>query len=904
MTAILGISAFYHDAAAALVVDGRVVAAAQEERFSRKKHDDAFPAAAVAACLRQAGLEAGDLDFVGFYDKPYLKFDRLLETYLAFAPTGFVSFARALPLWMRMKLHLPRELRNGLGGAYRKRYAFAEHHESHAASAFFPSPFEEAAILTLDGVGEWTTAAWGVGRGNRFELTHAQHFPHSLGLLYSAFTYYTGFEVNSGEYKLMGLAPYGKPVWVDAIREKLLDLKDDGSFRLDLSYFNYCQGLTMTSRRFDALFGAPPRRAGEPIRPLDKDVAASIQVVTEEIMLRSAIHVHERTGLRNLCLAGGVALNCVGNGRILREGPFERLWIQPAAGDAGGALGVALLLWHQLLGHERHPAPEDAQRGSLLGESFDDDAIAAFLAGVDAHATRLADDEALCAEAAAAIDAGAVVGWFQGPMEFGPRALGSRSILGDARHPDMQSRINRKVKFREGFRPFAPCVLRESAASWFDLPPEAESPYMLLVAPVAEGVGGSIPSVTHVDGSARVQTVDAGRFPLLHRLLCAFHTRTGCPVLVNTSFNLGWEPIVRTPKDAYATFMTSGLDVLFLGHHVLRKSEQPATVRPPSTTGSGDAAGAALADGILGGLLAAPCCGGDLSADGDALRCVACERTYPVTEGIPQLVLSAEATGATSAGGASPGDVRVPDGTGPESIRSLLETFRRQRVARRLDESLPYNSLVLEVGCGAGRLASFLGVSCRRVVATDPVLGPLRSGERFRREHGLDRVRFVQMDPRDPALRPGRFDVVLCNGARHSATDPFDGLERVARLVRPGGHLVLRLDDRWGGMFADARRLLGGLQGIRPPRTDPVRRTRRVTSGPVLAWLERNGFDFVRGVPAMRLDDDGLDGETLFAPQPPGTPLERGLAQAARLVGAGREEEGAVVLIGRKRGGA
>ena len=471
MAAVLGISAYYHDAAAALVVDGEIVAAAQEERFTRVKHDPSFPTNAIRYCLDEAGLAPGDLDAVGFYEKPFLKLDRLLETYLAYAPRGFRQFVRFAPAWTREKLRLPREIARGLGGRYRKPIVFTEHHESHAASAFFPSPFEEAAILTMDGVGEWATTTYGTGRGNRVELTHEIRFPHSLGLLYSAFTYFTGFRVNSGEYKLMGLAPYGEPRYAIRIREHLIDLKDDGSFRLDLSYFRYCEGLRMTSPKFDTLFGGPRRKPETPITQREMDIAASIQAVTEEAMLRTARHVHAETGMRNLCLAGGVALNCVANGRILREGPFDDIWIQPAAGDAGGALGVALFIWHQLLGHPRTVRPYDAQQGSLLGPHWSDDAIHTFLDGVGAPRDDYADDQALCEAVADLIAAGQVVGWFQGRMEFGPRALGSRSILGDPRDPGMQSRMNLQIKFRESFRPFAPAVLRDRCSDYFALRP-------------------------------------------------------------------------------------------------------------------------------------------------------------------------------------------------------------------------------------------------------------------------------------------------------------------------------------------------------------------------------------------------------------------------------------------------
>ncbi len=597
MTAILGISAFYHDAAAALVVDGRIVAAAQEERFTRKKHDEGFPKHAIDYCLAQAGLTSRQLDYVGFYDKPLLKFERLLETYLAVAPRGFRSFLRAMPPWLRQKLYLPRELARGLDHGYRRRYVFCEHHESHAASAFFPSPFDEAAILTLDGVGEWATASFGVGWHNRIELTHEMRFPHSLGLLYSAFTYFCGFRVNSGEYKLMGLAPYGEPKFAELILDRLIDLKSDGSFRMNMRYFDYCHGLTMTSREMHRLFGGPPRQPEAPITQREMDVAASIQQVTEEIMLRTARHVYACTGMKNLCLAGGVALNCVGNGRILREGPFERLWIQPAAGDAGGALGAALFIWHQLLDKPRQASAGDSQQGSLLGPAFDAEQIKACLDAEGAEYRYCENDEELCDCVADLLAAGKVVGWFQGRMEFGPRALGARSILGDPRSARMQSLMNRKIKFRESFRPFAPSVLAEHASQYFELAPGVESPYMLLVAPVAAAqrlatngearLAGldklkvrrsTIPAVTHVDGSARVQTVDAVRHGRFRSLLERFYEKTRCPALINTSFNVRGEPIVGTPAEALRCFRSTHIDALVLERFVLVKPDAEASV--------------------------------------------------------------------------------------------------------------------------------------------------------------------------------------------------------------------------------------------------------------------------------------------------------------------------------------
>jgi carbamoyltransferase len=588
---VLGISAFFHDSAAALVQDGRIVAAAEEERFTRRKHDDRFPERAAAWCLQEAGITVDRLDAVVFYEKPLIKFERLLETALAFAPRGFRSFAAAMPPWLQRKLHLPREIDRGLGGAYSGPILFTTHHESHAASAFFPSPFEEAAILTLDGVGEWSTASWGTGRGNRIELREEMRFPHSPGLLYSAFTGYCGFRVNSGEYKLMGLAPYGEPRFADLILDRIVRLHDDGSFWLDQRYFRYCHGLTMTSPAFHALFGGPPRAAEGPITQREMDIASSIQRVTEEIVLRMARHVHARTGMRNLCMAGGVALNCVANGRLLREGPFERLWIQPAAGDAGGALGAALMHWHGHLGHPRVSDATDAQRGSLLGPAYGDASVVAALDRMGAVRETLADD-ALAEAVAMELASGRIVGHFDGRAEFGPRALGNRSILGDPRDPSMQRRMNVAIKFRESFRPFAPAVIDGKQGEWFEL--DAESPYMLLVAPVAaahrgdaaaaaaarglaklKAVTGDVPAITHVDGSARVQTVSPGRAPRFHAILRAFERRTGCPVLVNTSFNIRGEPIVHDPADAYRCFMLTDMDVLVVGNHLMRKERQP-----------------------------------------------------------------------------------------------------------------------------------------------------------------------------------------------------------------------------------------------------------------------------------------------------------------------------------------
>ncbi|MCU0532193.1 MAG: carbamoyltransferase [Syntrophales bacterium] len=587
---ILGISAYYHDSAACLLRDGEIVAAAQEERFTRVKHDPGFPSRAVSFCLGEGGLAPGDLDVVAFYEKPFLKFERLLQTYLAFAPGGLRSFITAMPLWIRQKLWMRDNIRKELGFA--GTVIFPEHHESHAASAFFPSPFREAAFLTIDGVGEWTTTSWGIGRDSGVEILAELQFPHSLGLLYSAFTYYTGFKVNSGEYKVMGLAPYGEPKYRDLILTELMDLKEDGSFRLDMKYFDYCTGFTMTNGRFDRLFGGPPRKPESLLTQRDMDLARSVQDVTEEVMLRMARTIRRETGMKNLCLAGGVALNCVGNGKVLREGPFENIWIQPAAGDAGGALGAALFTWHQVLGNGRAAQERtDRMRGSYLGPAWDRDSLLDYLRTNGIAFTELTEGE-LPETIADLIASEKVIGWFQGRMEFGPRALGSRSILGDARSPKMQEVMNLKIKFRESFRPFAPTVLREKVSEFFEL--DRESPYMLLVAPVRKEicremsqeelgrfgldklhvVRSCVPAITHVDYSARVQTVDRETNPLFHRTIEALNERHGCPLVINTSFNVRGEPIVCSPEDAYRCFMRTDMDYLVMGPFLLEKAQQ------------------------------------------------------------------------------------------------------------------------------------------------------------------------------------------------------------------------------------------------------------------------------------------------------------------------------------------
>ena len=595
---ILGLSAYYHDSAAALISDGAIVAAAQEERFSRKKHDPAFPEQAIQYCLEHAGINLGDVDHIVFYDKPLLKFERLLETYLSYAPKGFRSFMVAIPIWLKEKLFLKKTLRrsfsslSGIPEDDLPQLLFTEHHQSHAASAFFPSPYDSAAVMCLDGVGEWATTSVWLGEGNKLTPQWEIDFPHSLGLLYSAFTYYTGFRVNSGEYKLMGLAPYGEPKYVDLILNNLIDLKDDGTFRLDMGFFNYATGLTMTSRKFEKLFGAPAREPEAELTQREMDIARSIQVVTEEVVLRLARTVHKETGQKNLCLAGGVALNCVANGRLLREGPFESIWIQPASGDAGGAIGAALSVHHEYLEKPRQTSQTDSMQGSYLGPSFDKKAIKEYLDSVDANYTQLQDDE-LFSSAAEILENENVIGWFAGRMEFGPRALGGRSIIGDARSKKMQSVMNLKIKYRESFRPFAPIIKHDKVSEWFEH--EGPSPYMLIVAPVREdkrklmteeeqGLFGieklklnrsEIPAVTHVDYSARLQTVHPETNPRFYKLLDAFDERTNCPLMVNTSFNVRGEPIVNTPEDAYRCFMRTDMDFLVLENFLIDKTKQP-----------------------------------------------------------------------------------------------------------------------------------------------------------------------------------------------------------------------------------------------------------------------------------------------------------------------------------------
>jgi carbamoyltransferase len=942
VTAVLGISAFYHDSAAALVVDGEILAAVQEERFTRVKYDARFPERAIEYCLREASLTPEQLDYIVFYDKPITKFERLLETYLSYAPSGWRSFTRAMPLWLKRKLFMRRVIRRHFPRTVRAPLLFLDHHESHAASAFFPSPFEEAAILTLDGVGEWSTATHGIGVGNKITLTSQLRFPHSLGMLYSAFTYYCGFTVNSGEYKLMGLAPYGEPRYQDAIYDHLVDLKPDGSLWLNMEYFNYCQGLTMTNRRFHDLFGGPPRRPEAALEQRHMDLAASIQKVTEEAMLRMGRDLHRKTGMRNLVMAGGVALNCVANGRLLREGPYENIWIQPAAGDAGSSLGAALFVWHQLLEKPRSPKGRDAQKGSLLGPRYSTSDIETILRRAGARYRRYSREDELLEHVAAAITDEKVIGWFQGRMEFGPRALGARSIVGDARSPKMQAMLNLKIKFREGFRPFAPSVLREHVHEWFDMRPDEDSPYMLLVAPVLEKhrvslsaedaealrhdrdlrhrvniVRSTVPAVTHVDYSARSQTVDErhGRY---HRLLTTFYEKTGCPLVVNTSFNLSWEPIVNTPEEAYRTFMQSEMDVLVLEDFVLHKKEQPLGL---------EVWGPARSEAHAANPWADPLTGESLVMTRTAAINPATGAHYPVEEGIPRLFVPTE---------------RITDGKDTTEIvkqfyektpfpnyddldnhRALLEKARQGTFARLLGEQIPFDARVVEIGCGTGQLTNFLAIAHRTVLGTDICLNSLRLAQRFKIEHELERATFAQMNLFQPALKDDFFDVVISNGVLHHTSDCRGAFRRISRLARPGGYVVVGLYSAYSRKLHYARRALFRWTGLTNAWLDP--HLARVgaagkreawfqdqychpreschTLDEVLGWMEESGLEFINSIPKPMPGPAIAQDERLFAPRSQGNGISRFLSQLGSL-GNGYREGGFFVIIGRRRPGA
>ena len=934
MTAVLGISAFYHDSAAALLVDGELVAAAQEERFTRVKYDAHFPTRSIAYCVEAAGLRLGDIDYVAFYEKPLTKFDRLLETYLAFAPEGFASFRKAMPLWLREKLRQDRRIRKELDGFHKSRVIYLSHHESHAASAFFPSPFEEAAILTMDGVGEWASTTFGVGLGNRLSLESQITFPHSLGLLYSAFTYYCGFQVNSGEFKLMGLAPYGKPIYRDRILEQLINLKADGSFWLDMNYFNYCQGLTMTNGRFNELFGGVPRQPETFIEQHYMDMAASVQAVTEEVFLRVGRYIHERTGQRHLVMAGGVALNCVANGKLLREGPFEEIWIQPAAGDAGGALGSAFFVWHQLLDKPRIAARPDRQAASLLGPDYGPAEIRQCLAAACARYHQFTDDDVLLDRVADLLADGKVVGWFQGRAEFGPRALGARSILADPRSARMQSMINLKIKFREGFRPFAPAVLKSHAHEWFELRPDEESPYMLLVAPVADGrllpctgaepeeigprlrrVRSEIPAVTHVDNSARVQTVDErhGRF---FGLLNAFYRRTGCPCLINTSFNLSWEPIVLQPVEAYRAFMQSEMDVLVLGDFLLLKTEQPLGMR----LAGGDQAIASRESPWADPISSEP-----LIAGPDSLTNPLTGVRYPIENGIARLLVP---TVGELPDGADVTDLvqqfyertPFPNYDDIDNTRALLEKGRAGTFARLLNEQIPFGASVLEVGCGTGQLTSFLAIANRTVLGIDVCWNSLTLAEQFKQEQGITRATFAQMNLFRPALKDGFFDVVISIGVLHHTGDCRAAFQRVGKLVKPGGHLLVGLYHWYGRKLVHypRREIVRWIPSLAPvldphfgrirshPKHDAWYRDQYEhphetchTVDEVMGWMAEDGLEFVNSIPKPNGGTALSVDEALFEPRSPGSVWNRLVSQLAH-VPSGYREGGFFIMIAKR----
>lgn len=936
---ILGISAFYHDSAACLVRDGQIIAAAQEERFTRKKNDAEFPGHAIAYCLREGGISIKDVNYVTFYEKPFLKFDRILHSYLAYAPAGLPSFLKAIPIWIKDKIWMKVFIAKELG--YEGKIIFPEHHESHAASAFFPSPFPEAAILSIDGVGEWATTALGVGRNNTIEIIKELHFPHSLGLLYSAFTYYTGFAVNSGEYKLMGLAPYGEPVYKDVILKELVDLHEDGSFKLNMKYFNYGVGLTMTNNRFDALFGGPSRKPESRLNRRYMDVARSIQVVTEEIMCRMARHLQRETGMKKLCMAGGVALNCVANGRMLREGIFEDIWVQPAAGDAGGALGAALMVWHQYLGRPRPvDGVHDSQQASHLGPRFDNDEIRRFLKSRNIVFEELGDEE-LTDKVADFLTEEKVIGWFQGRMEFGPRALGARSIIGDARSRTMQEVMNLKIKFRESFRPFAPCVLREQVDHWFGMRPNEDSPYMLFVAPVLDKhraalseaeqermhtdddllrrvriARSTVPAITHVDYSARVQTVDErhGRF---RQCLMKFYEKTGCPVIVNTSFNLSWEPIICTPQEAYNTFMQSEMDVLVLENFVLQKYEQPAGFQAWADEGTvKPALDCPFADPRTGDPLVVTPKG--------AVNPVTGTR-YEVEDGIPRLFLPTEdkeldGSNVTDLVRKFYEQTPFPNYENMDNVRALLEKAGRGLFARLLNEQIPFDARVVEIGCGTGQLTNFLAIAHRSVLGTDMCGNSLALAHGFATKHGIDRAAFAQMNLFRPGLRDGFFDFVISNGVLHHTNDARRAFARISRLAKPGGHVLVGLYSAYSRQLHYARRALFRLTGVTSRVLDPhFGRVSAVgkreawfqdqychpheschTLDEVLNWLEENHLEFVNAIPKPAGGPELTPDERMFEPKNRGTAVSRMWSQL-RSLSSGYREGGFFIVIARRR---
>jgi carbamoyltransferase len=936
---ILGISAFYHDSAAALVREGEIVAAAQEERFTRAKNTSDFPTNAIRWCLESSGLKGDQIDFVAFYDKPFLKFERLIETYFAFAPRGFTSFRTAMPIWISEKLFqkdlLLRELNAidpELGDA--SKLMFSEHHLSHAASAFYPSPFDEAAILTLDGVGEWSTTTAGTGQGSRINIDREIHFPHSIGLLYAAFTYYTGFKVNADEYKVMGLAPYGEPRFVQTILNHLIDLKPDGSFRIAQKYFDYCTGLTMTNANFDRLFGGPPRRPEDRITQREMDLAASIQAVTEEVVLRLSRSLACETGMRNLCLAGGVALNCVANGKLLRDGAFENIWIQPAAGDAGGAIGAALVMHHL---HRSEPRrvnkTPDGMKGAYLGPEYTASETRAALDKYGANYREL-DDQALFAEVTSSLIEEKVVGWFQGRMEFGPRALGNRSILGDARSPRLQRELNLRIKYRESFRPFAPAVPREDVADYFEI--DSDSPYMLQVAQVRkdrtiamsadqlalQGIEklnvprSDIPAVTHIDYSARVQTVHLETNPRFHRLLREFQARTGSSVLVNTSFNVRDEPVVCSPEDAYRCFMNCEMDVLVIGNFILRKEEQLPPL--PSVISQGDN----LFPIRLLACLKPP--GGSdessLERISGAFRSPSTGAIMPDVDGIPSLLEGIDkddSQGVTGKIKAFYEENPFPSYEGVQEHGELVNRGQKNRFARGLLDAIGHNKLILECGCGTGQMSQFLSLNNNHVLGIDLSRSSLRLALEHKVRNGLQRSAFALMNIFDLAIKDDSFDVVLSSGVLHHTKDARRAFASIVRKAKPGGIVIVGLYNTFGRLPTLMRSKLIGVFGanIDSVVRNQIRDKRKAeiwvkdqyynphetwhSIDDVIAWFAENNVDYLNCYPSIM----GSDGATadLLSPTDPGSKSSRLLTQLSWLTTT--SEEGALFIVsGRRRG--
>jgi len=946
---ILGISAYYHDSAAALIRDGELVAAVQEERFSRMKFDPSFPGESVRYILHEGGIGLDDVKVVAFYDKPYLKLDRLLETYHSLAPRGLTSYLSAMPVWMKQKLFMRGLLRKELQKIEdcRPRIIFPEHHLSHAASAFYPSPFEEAAILTIDGVGEWATGIIGHGRGKEITILRELDFPHSLGLLYSAFTYYCGFKVNSGEYKLMGLAPYGNAGteqterFKKQILEELIELKEDGSLLLNLQYFDFATGLTMCrDQEWEELFKLPRREQENKITQPYMDLAFAIQQVTEEVVLRLARTTEKLTGCENLVMAGGVALNCVANGLLVREKVFKELWIQPAAGDAGGALGAALAAWHIWCGKERvvSSTGQDMMAGAYTGPGIKEGDILEVVERYHASYKRYEDYNELAKDVAGLIAQGKIVGWVQGRMEWGPRALGNRSILADPRDPEMQKRLNLKTKYREEFRPFAPAVLAEDAGEYFDL--DRASPYMLLVAPVKAAlrkpqpdnieelmlfeklyhIRSEIPAVTHIDYSARIQTVHKETNWRFWRLLEAFKEETGIGVLINTSFNVRGEPIICTAEEAYRCFMRTDMDYLVIGDYLFSKRE------PFSENGSKKGVKGSSVFERYHDILCCPKCGEDIEIRGEEMGCSECRQAYKKTSyGVPMLFCPNDPKDFkedyTETMMAFYSETPFPNYDDFDDVSSLIMKSRQSVFPKLLDEQIGFEKRILECGCGTGQLTNFLSIAHRTVIGTDVTLNSLRLGHEFKEKHGLERADFIQMNLFRPCFKPESFDLVICSGVLMTTADPFLGFQSIGRLVKPGGYIMIGLYHRYGRLYTDLRRIVFNLTNDHflfldkrnvDKKSSPEKRIAwfrdqykiphegKHTIGQLFDWLEKENFRFIKSVPKSKPFEQFSPSEELFRPDKPGNSIERFIAEVS-MIPSGAREGGFFTIIGKKR---